>query len=615
MIAPRILLSVLAGLGIGAPIAKVGDGSYESPYDPMRTNAFYDLAVLYGDANGDGHVDEDEYLSFDIDSISPSNKVGEEQDFRYLATLPYDVGEIYVYVFSADRMDDCALKEDSSVTDYDSCTWSYTLAYRNSAEENADGTGYEDDSVRQSSLDMVNFYHGVKGWYYKFRVEGYSPRRSSDGTYRIKPVALQARDGDYVQREEWDFGDGNEWEIHYDDDVASENAPFLFFQEDTYEMRAEMDVWIAPTGSKVFNDKTYWFWPWKNTEAEDVSSAKEIFYVFFDFVDGDFTPDEIKRVSWTCNVATYGATNYAYSSGGPGYQNTASRSIYDGTVRDFPEYTIGFNGNDGFKSYTSSIRETGERRRLSGTTEGGDIESVYERFDSSILWKHETIKKTYLWPSIVDVSEVPKDFDAEDEVQKPFVEFMSEADHAEFDWAYAIADDSLVRTREWRQVDGTMAGQTWTELDEVVTTMHEVEDVVTLGMTVVEDGKEFDIRTVHDPLTVRYAFMIGAEPPTLIDFIINDIQVLIQNIVDGITDFFRQFWWVAILVGLVVVAVLAALFRPVLDVLKFIGKGILFVFKLAVDAVYLVLVWWWLALIRKARGEDAPPIWIFGKKE
>ena len=53
---PRILLSVLLGVGIGAPVARAG-GSVDSPYDPMRTNVFYDLAVLYGDANGDGHVD------------------------------------------------------------------------------------------------------------------------------------------------------------------------------------------------------------------------------------------------------------------------------------------------------------------------------------------------------------------------------------------------------------------------------------------------------------------------------------------------------------------------------------------------------------------------------
>ena len=33
---------------------------------------------------------------------------------------------------------------------------------------------------------------------------------------------------------------------------------------------------------------------------------------------------------------------------------------------------------------------------------------------------------------------------------------------------------------------------------------------------------------------------------------------------------------------------------------------------LVAPAVY-VVPGWWLALIRKARGEETPPIWIFGK--
>ena len=53
--------------------------------------------------------------------------------------------------------------------------------------------------------------------------------------------------------------------------------------------------------------------------------------------------------------------------------------------------------------------------------------------------------------------------------------------------------------------------------------------------------------------------------------------------------------------------------RP-FPILKGVLRGLLYVVQFVLDLVYLVLVWWWLALIRKAQGEELPPLWPFGKK-
>ena len=71
--------------------------------------------------------------------------------------------------------------------------------------------------------------------------------------------------------------------------------------------------------------------------------------------------------------------------------------------------------------------------------------------------------------------------------------------------------------------------------------------------------------------------------------------------------------WAAILLGCAV-ALLALLALSIFfPVFKGVLRGLLYVVQFVIDVVYVVLVWWWLALIRKARGEEIPPLWIFGK--
>lgn len=71
--------------------------------------------------------------------------------------------------------------------------------------------------------------------------------------------------------------------------------------------------------------------------------------------------------------------------------------------------------------------------------------------------------------------------------------------------------------------------------------------------------------------------------------------------------------WAWILIGVVAIILILVVLSLLFPVLKPVVKGIGLLFQLAIDVVYLVLVWWWLAIVRKARGEELPKVWLFGK--
>lgn len=71
--------------------------------------------------------------------------------------------------------------------------------------------------------------------------------------------------------------------------------------------------------------------------------------------------------------------------------------------------------------------------------------------------------------------------------------------------------------------------------------------------------------------------------------------------------------WAMILIVCVVALLALGALAVFFPFIRLILRGLLYVVQFAVDVVYVVLVWWWLALIRKARGEEIPPLWIFGK--
>ena len=71
--------------------------------------------------------------------------------------------------------------------------------------------------------------------------------------------------------------------------------------------------------------------------------------------------------------------------------------------------------------------------------------------------------------------------------------------------------------------------------------------------------------------------------------------------------------WAWILIGVVAIILALVVLSLLFPVLKPVVRGVGFLFQLAIDVVWLVLVWWWLAIVRKARGEELPPAWIWKK--
>lgn len=607
----RILLGITLGLAIGTPITKYA--SYDSPYDIARTNVYYDLAVLYGDANKDGHVSDEEYRNFDIDSITPQGKLGEETSYKYLGTLPNGVNQLYLYLYSADRIDDCQLNE-NKIYGYKSCTYSYSFDYYNASEIKDDGTGYENDVIKTSQLDLINFYSGSKGYYYKFTIPNYVAIESSEETYRFKPRTLRVLTPDSVSDKTYDFGTDNEYELLYDNNCKEENALFNYYSEDTYELEAVQDLWLAPTHSEAYeaSGASTIFYFLHTKQDEKLNEAKEIFYVFFNFKDETFKPDEIKEVYWHTNVLDYTAFTYTLGSVMGDISKSPDPSVYRDTYSNISKISYTLHDILGQEYTYTSYAEDGSSYSLNGVTKN-EVVTFEEHFDNDTLWAHNTITKKYSVPMIVDIQNIdsysPDEDASEDEKEswEAFKQFVTSDDHINYKFAYAIEADSLVRSidEEPQVVRAFPDGGTGSTTVFIKTTeCHELYGTVTLGMKVVQNNKVFDIRTIHDPLTTRNAYLIGMPAPSLWDFITNDI-----------VQFFKQYSWVFLIVALVVLVILAMIFEPVLKVITWIFKGLLFIVELGIDIVYVLLVWWWLAIIKKAQGEEAPSIWLFSKKK
>ena len=591
--ATAILTTALSLLG-SAPISVLES---DSPYDPKSTNVYYDLAVLYGDTDKDGAVSDEEYLSFDIDSLAPAGKVGENTSYKYLATMPYYVNELYLYLYSASRIDDCVFNDYGHV-DYSSCTYSYLLDYQNSSTQNEVTGEWIDDTLKSTSLDLVNYYHSPKGYFYKFTIENYNAIRSEDNTYRFKPRNLRVLTESGVSKLTCDFGNGDEYQFLYDENCHDDSAPYIFFSEKTYELDAVADLFLASTNGKVEHDTLFSFIP--VNESLDVYLASEVFCVFFNFKDDSFHPDEIKSVTYRANVNEYKVVQYQHRDNSSISVDHVVRDIYRGTKFSFSPETISFDFWGDTYSYTSSL-ENVNSHSIKGTTIAED-HTVFEIFECDTWWDHMPQIRTYNWKSISSLDDVRSADFPNDESWKPWKDFVLADDHNTYDYVYSISSDDFIRSVSEPELV-LAKGSPSTEIHQVFkreSICHDLSEIVTLGMTVVQEDKEFSIRTIHNPLTTRKVYCIGAKAPSLSDFLVNDIS-----------NFFQQYWWAVLIVALVALAILGMIFNPVFSILKFIFNAVLFVIKLVIEVLYFLLVWWWLALIKKAKGEDVPKLWLF----
>lgn len=73
-------------------------------------------------------------------------------------------------------------------------------------------------------------------------------------------------------------------------------------------------------------------------------------------------------------------------------------------------------------------------------------------------------------------------------------------------------------------------------------------------------------------------------------------------------------WWqilLIILAAFLVLSVVGVFVKPVMNVVKGILSAFLWILKVAINILYFIFVWWWLALIKKTKGENTPKLWLW----
>ena len=598
---PKLFLfSLLLSTGISTPLTKLVNPNSLSSFDVKTSNVAYDLRVMYGDVNHDGRVSEGEYKSFDFTSLEPFSYIGENPDFRFLGIYPGDDYFIF-YTYSKERLDTSKISDQGYYV-YDSIN-NYSLTYKNSITLDYDSdTGYKNDKELSCTPTFVNFYKGIDGYFSKFIVENYSKKVDED-FQRVKAVHFTAwNDNETILSA--DCGEGGELIFNSDD--------FRYYEENVYQIEARMDLLLATTHQETTTRRIGYLPIDTNSK---VTSAKEIFYVFFDFLDKSFHPENLSSVTCTGLINTYQHTSYYVKGGTPStdYKTSGMDGIYPGKFTDEQESLV-VKGTSAYPSrygveegqVLQNEVSKGDYKYFLKTTYKGVME--VEQIDSSdVLWRHHDIKRTYKCPNLIVKDRFEEDFASDD--FKMFRDWYHDenAKRDTYSYGYSISDDAWIRKVFSDQQIGFI-GSTYDiiSFQKRMCNCHELSGVITLGMEVVEQGKQFSIKTFHDPLTVRYVSVIGLEPPTLGDFILNDIASWWNEI---------QAWMLPLLIaGLIILLVILSLaFPAALKAIKKIIKGLITFVKFLINLVYWILIWWWLALIKKAAKKPLPKKNLFRK--
>ena len=126
-------------------------------------------------------------------------------------------------------------------------------------------------------------------------------------------------------------------------------------------------------------------------------------------------------------------------------------------------------------------------------------------------------------------------------------------------------------------------------------------------MKVAKDNEYYNLNVISNPKSVRKNYIVGYSAPGIIDIINKEFN-----------SFFKEYGWVVwIILGaiiLLLIGLLGTIFRPVKAILKIIFKGIIAGLKIIINTLYILLVWWWLAIFKKASGSSMPPLWIFKRR-
>ena len=594
-----LMLSLMTGLTIGNGVSKTLYENSESPNDPCKFNAYYDLACLYGDSNGDNVLTDDEYLKFDINSLAPKKELMEDTDFKFLGFNPFDEKDMGFYVFT-----------DASLSKYDSVYLNYVngVTISTSSEESKK---YSDDVVVISNAKFVNEYHGSSGYFSKFNITDYTPK-ILEGNMRIAAKNISCYVGS-EKKEEFDIKAGGELlynsSAYYTADQTT-NPISLYFGTKTYSITGDCYEMLAKLEEKTSPSGNVFFIP-TGTNAF-VTKAKEIFYYFFSFDDASFNPDNITSVSYSCQLINFEQTSYYGKYDLPTASSGSNEPrIYSGLYKDADSGHLNVPLSKYESKQYNYFSKLKSKEPFSATTTQRTEEYTQTDTEASIIpWnKYQPIIRKYKTSTIFSTSDYENQFSGDD--YSNFRTFISNSissgaeDNHQYKWAYAVENEDWIRevssqnSNYWTGA-AYQGGRYPTEtVSETVTNCHEIDQLVTLMMHTVTDGVGCDIKVFNNPASVKKVFMVGYPAPSLMDFLINDISTWLKN---------NQWIWIAVAgIALLLLIVLSIVFPPVF-------KAIAAVLKVIINVLYLLLVWWWLATICKLTGNPIPSINLFGKR-
>lgn len=594
-----LIAAVSLGLSLGSGSSKVLMANETTANNPLSYNVYYDLACLYGDSNSDGVLTDSEYLNFNINSLCPSPSMMENTDFKFLGFNPIDESHMCFYVY----------------TNLDLKTFDLIkLNYVNGINEAVDSDGdpcYSDDTIVTSNAVLNSEYQVVFGYFSKLVINDYQPKED-DGDMRICAESLYCYTESTLSD---DFSIDYGGELFYNKS-AYYSAPYTtnpiseYFGTRTYEITGDLYGMMATTRQNTTASGSVCFIP-TGTESYP-TEAKEVYYYFFSFDDSSFNPEYITSVSYSCQLLTF--TQKSYYGEIDSFTTTVgnkSPRIYQGTYADSNsgKLTVHLNQSDNAYYYFSSSLKKSENYK---TTTAKRVEEITQTDTRNVWLKHKPIIRKYKLSTIVNTGTYSSDFSGDDFAN--FRGFVSDcissgsSKNRSYQWAYAVENDDWKRTlvscdNYWT---GTCyyGGRNCTEtVSQSITTCHEPTELVTLMMHTVTDGVGDDIKVFNNPATVRKNFMVGYKAPKLIDFVSNDISSWIKEN--------TWIWWVIGIAALLVLIILMNVFPPILKAIGFVFKAIWWIIKAVIDLAYIILVWWWYALVCKATGRDVPSAWFW----
>lgn len=583
MVLAAFLLAVLSGLTFGLPVAKAVNDNSPSVYNPLSYNVVYDLKAIYGDSDGDGVLTESEYSSFDVSSLLDGKVV---DGFAFLGFNPVDENDMIFYLFSKNDF----RYENGNV-------FKYQLMYRNSSSVNSDSSGYLNDFIKTSYASYINSYAVDSGWFYKFNVSSYVPD-VSDGRMRISADSfiVYGSDGsDFLRR-------NVSGELFYTG-YGLQNSS-TYFEENTHVISGVVDMVLATTKQVTDVTSRLFFVP-MSTESH-VEEALEIPYFFFNF-DDDFKPDQIRSVTWECQVADYVQTHFyqdRYGSSDVPYNGWSG--IYQGRMDDSQSsvrfadrsYDNVTTGNEvTLIDYSDSVVSDGFRR-VSGTADGS-VSKVVQTDTLEGWFGHSAVIRSYFVPSIVDMSSYSTDLAGDDFAL--IRDFLDADDHQNYRWAYALQNQDWVRkvtsNNKLVHVSYRADPRPTDYLWSTVTECHEPSSIVTLSMKVVQDNRDFDIRVMNNPQSVRKVYMVGLDAPSIGDFLANDITFFFDE---------NPWIWAVVVFGILAFLVILSVF------VKPISKVLAFLLRFLIVLVYFPF-WLIRAFICLVEKKRVPDLWFWRK--